>query len=293
MDVSVIIVNYNSYQYLIDCVESIYRNVVGLDYEVIIVDNNTLSFDMIRNINCKYPKVNLILSDKNLGFGGANNVGASHAKGKYLFFLNPDTILVNNAVLILSSFLKEHSDVALCGGTLLDQNGRNQNSYGNEVFPFWRELKSVIRILPTLNRNSISQDECFQCQIISGADMMIRKSDFDVIGGFDTRFFMYYEEADISMRLQKIGKKICYIKQSEIIHLEGKSECEHNIYNQVTRIYYVISQLRFLQKYNRFYFYIFYTAHFMKSLLANIRYSHQVGDRVQYWRSYLKSLYSI
>lgn len=292
MDVSVIIVNYKTCNLAQDCINSIFENTKNVSYEVIVVDNNS-NDGSVETFSLLYPQIKIIPLNENIGFGSANNVGVKYAKGEYLFFLNPDTVLKNNALFILSSFLENHIDVALCGGTLFDQNGVILNSYSNEVFPFWRELKSVINILPVSSENHFSPVEYQQCKIICGADMMIRKSDFNLIGGFDTRFFMYYEEPDISIRLQKVGKKIYYIKESEIIHLEGQSECESDFYNQTTRFYYVVSQLRFLKKYFKFYFCVFYVLHFVKALLANIKYNKLMDDRQRYWKSYLRCLYYI
>lgn len=291
MKVSVIIVNYNSSYYLENCLKSIYEQTKNVNFEIIVVDNAS-SEDGLNKIEGLFPDVVYIHLDTNLGFGGANNVGAEYARGEYLFFLNPDTILLNDAMSILSDFLDSHEEVALCGGTLLSQDGKFQNSFSDKVFSFWSELAFVINFLSFLQKKKKQKYVSHLCKIICGADMMIRKTDFESIGRFDIRFFMYYEEPDFSKRITQMGKSLYYVRDAEIIHLEGKSFDVKDEYNKITKFYFVISQLRFIKKYYRIYYPIFYASHFFKACLANVRYLKK-DKRQKYWRQYLKSVLSV
>ena len=115
MDVSIIIVNYNTYDLTLDCINSIKEKTNNIKYEIIVVDNNSPN-RIIENL--KLENVRLVLNSKNGGFGYANNIGNKYAKGKYLFFLNSDTILMNNAIFELFEFMEKKSNVGICGGNL-------------------------------------------------------------------------------------------------------------------------------------------------------------------------------
>ena len=115
--VSVITVNYNTRDYLDNCLRSLFARTKGVSFEVIVIDNAS-SDDSVRMVKDSYPSVTVIESDRNLGFGAANNRAFDEAKGKYIFFLNPDTVLLNDAVSILATYLDTTPSVALCGGNL-------------------------------------------------------------------------------------------------------------------------------------------------------------------------------
>src|SRR5690348_12526562 len=137
MNVSIIIVNYNTKDLLSNCIGSIYSNTKDVDFEIIIVDNASIdgSQELIKE---KFPEVVLIESEVNLGFGKANNLGAEFAKGDYLFLLNSDTILQNNAVFYFLDFYKKNNNlnIGCLGGMLVDENGEIIHSA--EQFPLKR-----------------------------------------------------------------------------------------------------------------------------------------------------------
>jgi GT2 family glycosyltransferase len=226
MDVSIIIVSYNVRALLKQCLESVFEKTRDVDFEVIVVDNMSHdgSQQMMREA---FPDVTLIESE-NKGFGYANNAGAQHAKGKYLFLLNPDTILQNNAVKILFDFIDSHPKVGICGGNLWDENKKPARSY--DVFlpsVAWElNLFSAMRIgklrygkNTQFNHTAIPRKVAY----ITGADLMIRADVFRHLKGFDTDFFLYFEETELSFRVKKAGYEIYNVPQAEIIHLEGKS----------------------------------------------------------------------
>ncbi|MDC5348150.1 glycosyltransferase, partial [Acinetobacter baumannii] len=120
-DVSIIIVNYNTYNLVLQCIESVIKNTKKISYEIIVVDNNSPNRE-IEKLNEIYPNVKLVLNTKNSGFGIANNIGNKYANGKFLFLLNSDTIVLDNSIYTLYKFMVENPCVGACGGNLCDIN---------------------------------------------------------------------------------------------------------------------------------------------------------------------------
>ena len=225
MDVSIIIVNYNTISFLTDAVDSILEKINGIEYEIIVVDNN--SNDNSQTILAeKYGSKTIYLSlQENIGFGRANNEGA---KGRNLFFLNPDTILLNNAVKILSDYLDNNPRTGCCGGNLFDKNEKPAFSYLRYLPGIFDDINLFFLGLP--RKLIYERNRCFnyterpiKTAFISGADLMIRKELFDELQGFDPDLFMYYEDTELGYRISKKKYKIFNIPFARIIHLEGKS----------------------------------------------------------------------
>lgn len=229
MDVSIIIVNYNTRQLLKACVESIYEQTEQVDFEIIVVDNAS-SDGSKECIETNFPQVKLIESVDNLGFGRANNLGVTFAKGQFIFFLNSDTVLINNAVKILVDFLRQNDKVAICGGNLYDVNLLPATSFSQLMPGFGAELDyflgnaiSRLKFGKNLNFN-YTDSPVLVNGFISGADMMVRKTVFLDVGGFDKDFFMYYEETELTYRIRNNGHMVFSVPEARIIHLEGASE---------------------------------------------------------------------
>ncbi len=221
MDVSIIIVNYNTKQLLADCLVSIYRETSGVMYEVIVVDNASSdgSEEFIRS---RFPNIIWINSGKNLGFGQANNLGAKYAQGKYLFFLNSDTVLQNNAVQIFYKYMKENADcdsLGALGSWLLDRTGNRNLSYGN--FPSPQE--EIRYLWSKMRKRKAEEPLLLNVDFITGADLFLLHDTFEQLKGFDPNFFMYYEETDLQYRMAKMGLRRRIISGPNIVHLEGGS----------------------------------------------------------------------
>lgn len=217
--VSIIIVNYNTEKFLADCIASIKEHTQSVDYEIIVVDNNSVKNSLSALIE-KYPTVIFHLSEENHGFGRANNIGASIAKGEYLFFLNPDTLLLNNAISILYNYQKVHPQVGICGGNMYRGDMSPASSvYETDFLVYEYKIIFNIKRYPGFNYTSNPKE----VKVIVGADLFIRKSLFLEFGGFDRDFFMYFEEVELCYRLRKANYKIVSVPASEIIHLQGGS----------------------------------------------------------------------
>ena len=228
MDVSIIIVNYNTLGLTSDCIESIVDKTSGLEYEIILVDN--ASTDGSKEVFSQDARIRYIYSDRNLGFGRANNLGIRETKGRYLFFLNSDTILLNNAVKYFFDFCEGHPDekIGALGAILKDQNQKNIHSYGKFITPVGEIMDVVSKYLRFLKKReylhpaSVLQPE--SVDYITGADLFVPRSVCDELEAFDPAFFMYCEEVDWQFRMSKAGYKRLVIDGPLIIHLEGGSD---------------------------------------------------------------------
>ncbi|WP_270546432.1 glycosyltransferase family 2 protein [Butyricimonas paravirosa] len=246
IDVSIIIVSYNTREFLRECLYSLFEKTKSLSFEVIVVDNES-SDGSVQMIQELFPQVTILNSGENVGFGRANNIGIKEAQGRNVFLLNPDTILLNNAIKILSDFLDSHDEVAVCGGNLYNVDKEPTHS-------FLRYLPSVFGELDQLTGYKLSKwcygksfefnhnNRPLHVGYITGADMMIKKIVLDEVGCFDPDFFMYFEETELTYRIRKAGYKIMSVPEACIVHLEGKShslkENRERMFLTSRRLYY-------------------------------------------------------
>lgn len=230
MQVSIIIVNYNTLHITKDCIASIFNYTKDIDFEIVLVDN--ASTDGSKQFFENRSSITYIYSNENLGFGKANNLGAEIAKGEFLFMLNSDTVLMENSIEKLYSFFirYEHQlNLGVLGCLMLDEN-KNINGYGN-VFPNIKSFnRENIRTLPGLGRlfkiSEIFYDidkEFFPIDYVLGADMFLRKSLFCKVSGFDPKYFMYFEESDLQLRIARLNFKNYIYTGTKIFHFEGGS----------------------------------------------------------------------
>lgn len=226
LDVSIVIVNYHTSGQVWDCIASIRKFTSGINYEIIIVDN--ASEPGLKMQYEGYPDVKVILLDENVGFGRANNAGFKAARGRYLLCLNPDTLLLNNAIGILVKFMDSHPEAAACGANLFNSDMQPTLSFRRTLPGFGWELNELLNIKPEKKKygsNRIFNNTGHPLEVgyITGADLMLRREVIEMLGGFDPRFFMYYEETDLCARIRKAGGKIFSVPEANIQHLEGGS----------------------------------------------------------------------
>jgi len=227
MDVSIIIVNYNCSQLVNNCIASVFKLTEGVEYEVIVVDNN--SENLSESIaEASDQRVKLIQLPENVGFGRANNEGFRIARGRNLFCLNPDTILLNNAVKILSDYLDVHPDCGACGGNLYDAEMHPALSFRRMLPGIAWELNElshlmIDKVCHGKNRRFNFTGRPLNVGYITGADLMMPSEVVKQAGGFSPEFFMYYEETDLCCRIRRTGKRIVSVPGAEIQHLEGGS----------------------------------------------------------------------
>lgn len=225
MQVSIIIINFNCGQYIFNCIESIYSFTTENDFEIIIVDNNSDDGSVSELIK-KFPEIKIINNSQNIGFGAANNTGARKAAGEYVFFLNPDTVFLNDCVSIFMRFFSESgNDAVSCGARLETASGNYSVSYGNFPSVFQQFSDIGFRVLYKKSYDkflSISPpcnfDTPQKVGYLSGAGIFIKKNIFQKAGGFDERFFMYYEDTDLFFRLNKAGYQSFIVPEARIVH---------------------------------------------------------------------------
>lgn len=228
-DISLIIVNYNTSDYLRECLASIYAHCQEAP-EVIVVDNASTD-DSVEMLHREFPQVKLIPSARNLGFGVANNLGATYAKGQYLILFNSDAYLAIDTPRVLAEYLQAHPEVScVCPRVVLPNSGMIQP----KTFGFTPTLKRVLMQSLGLNRlfpqspffRGTDGDDRWATEMevgwVSGVCMGIRKADYLQVGGFDARFFMYCEDVELCMKLQKLGKIVLY-DTADIVHYGGAS----------------------------------------------------------------------
>jgi len=254
MDVSIIIVNYNTKKITNDCIQSIISKTSGLDYEIIVVDN--ASTDGSREFFESDKRINYIYSERNGGFGYGNNLGMKVAKGKYFFLLNSDTLLINNAIKEFFDYAESHNPQTIYGCYLVGDDGTYRNSFF--YFPDFTIIQFIHRQIYGQNMEPNYTNREVEC--VSGADMFIPREAIEDSGLFDENIFLYGEEGELQYRMMKKGYKRMIINTPKIIHLEGKSSG-----GKASKIYGMTSHLYILKKHmNMFTYnlaYLFYKLH--------------------------------
>jgi O-antigen biosynthesis protein len=231
MDVSVCIVNWNTRELLFNCIDSIQKKTSGVSFEIIVVDNNSHdgSVEMIKQ---HYPYCKLIASKENMGFSRGNNAGLKEASGKYIIFLNPDTMLATNALFGMFQFMENDRDVGAVGCKLLNQDGSIQLICARTFPTLWNQfcyLMLLNRLFPmsklfgTIEMGYWNHIDSRDVDCLSGACIFARKQIIEKLKGFDDMFFMYAEDVDLCYRIGKEGWRLYYLANEAIYHLEGQS----------------------------------------------------------------------
>jgi hypothetical protein len=253
MNVSVILINYNTKELLRQCIKSILNYTNSISYEIIVVDNGSED-GSVGMLNIEFPYVKCIEIKNNIGFGRANNIGVENANGEFVFLLNSDTLLTENSIKILYDFFtaNEHAlSLGVLGCKLVDESGQTMNSGGgfpsivNDLKEYYYLIAEKMLKMKYEERDSYDFTlPFFEIDYVIGADMFMRKHLYKSVGGFDPTYFMYYEESDMQIRIRKLGYKCFITTKTSIIHLEGGSTSRikfsqfKRVINQVSRNYY-------------------------------------------------------
>jgi len=247
IDLSIIIVNWRTKEYLLKSLASIGQTGEDLSWEIIIVDNGSQdgSGTAVEEV---FPAVHLIENDENLGFSRATNQGLRESLGRYVLLLNPDTEVREGAIERLVSFMDTHSDAGVAGPQLLDSDGSHQNSIAN--FPsLATELlnQSLLRWLFPKQFPGKERDyaEPVEVDSVIGACMIVRREAMDQVGLLDEEYFLFLEETDWCYQMKKAGWKIYHVPQAEIYHFQGKSA---ELEKKKAKIEYYRSRYHFFKK---------------------------------------------
>jgi hypothetical protein len=231
VELSIIIVNYNVKEFLQNLLHSLQKAVQNISHEIIIVDNasDDGSVEFIRE---KFPHVQLISNQTNLGFSKANNAALKIAKGKYFLLINPDTIVSEDTISTMIKFFEDHSDAGLAGCKILNPDGSLQLACRRSFPGPWTSFCKVTglstlfpksKLFAKYNLTYLDENETFEVDAISGSFMMMKKEVYEKVGGFDEQFFMYGEDLDLCYRIQQNGYKVYYYPGTQIIHYKGES----------------------------------------------------------------------
>jgi len=226
MDLSIIIVNYNNREKLINCLNSL-QLIVSLNYEIIVVDN--ASGDDLKDLAGKFPKIKLIMSPRNLGMGGGNNLGIAAAQGEYILILNPDTIIKDQAINILWRYLSNNLSVGLVGPKLLYPDNSLQSSCARFPTFFMPILRRTFLgnyfagLRDSFTMNDFDHNSIKSVDWLMGSCLMFKKQLTLPAGQifkpqFDERYFMYFEDIDLCRQLWTKGFRVVYNPEAVVIH---------------------------------------------------------------------------
>lgn len=234
MDVSIVIVSFNVSNLLNDCLLSIKKE-TNCQYEIIVVDNNSKD-DSVEIVRAHHSDVKLIQNQRNVGFAKANNAAFRETRGRYIFMLNPDTIVLDGAIDKLVRFMNEHPEVGVCG----PKNVNPDLSLQHNCHHFTSLSMIIIKYLKL--ERFFPHNRCFgrwymtywkyneikEVDWITGCSLMIRKEVLDKVGYLDENYFMYSEEGDFCYRLKKHKLKTVFYPYASIVHYDGQSSLEQN-----------------------------------------------------------------
>ncbi|MDO9109564.1 MAG: glycosyltransferase family 2 protein [Desulfatirhabdiaceae bacterium] len=248
MEISVIIVNWNTRDLLLNCIRSVYETVRDISFEIWVVDNGSTDGSQ-ETVTSGFPQVKLIENTQNMGFAAASNRALKEMTGRYALLLNSDAALTNGAAQTLLSFMESTPTAGMACGQLLNPDGSRQNSIAN--FPTLLTLisnETLLRILfpdkfPSKLRNYPGP---IPVESGIGACLMIRKTAMDTVGLFDENYFFFFEETDWAYRMWQANWGVYFVSSARIIHAQGKSAGN----SVASRIHFYRSRYIYLKKWH-------------------------------------------
>jgi GT2 family glycosyltransferase len=247
---AIIIVSYNSRGDLENALRALTEPPPSVAHEIVVVDNASTD-STPAYVRERWPHVRLIASESNLGFAQANNLAIRSTSSELLLLVNPDTIVTATAVDRLISIIEARPDVAIVGPRIVDGQGRAELSFGAMISP-WAELrqKMLVRgndrgVGPIVALVDRMTRRARQVDWVSGACLLIRRTDLEAAGGFDPRFFMYAEDVDLCAAVRTRNRHVLFAAEPQVIHLRGRSSVSAP---QATRDAYRRSQMAFYAK---------------------------------------------
>jgi len=231
VDVSVIVVSYNTRELLRECLLSLQRETDGVSYEVVVVDNASEdgSAAMVPEA---FPEISLLALDTNVGFARANNLAAERARGSYLLLLNPDTVVLGGAVQRLVEFARRHPDAGVYGGRTLREDGSVDPSSCWGAPSLWSLTCFAVGLSGLFPRSRLfdpeslgrwERDSVRHVDVVAGCLLLMDGRLWRELGGFDSRFFMYGEDFDLCLRAGRLGYRPTVTPDATIVHLLGAS----------------------------------------------------------------------
>ena len=247
IDLSIIIVNWNTREYLLRCLKSVFGSENSPSWEVIVVDNGSQDGSGTE-VKQFFPKIHLIANEQNLGFAKATNQGLTHASGRYLLLLNPDTEVKQGAIDRFVHFIENHPDAGIAGGQLLNQDGSKQNSIAN--FPsLATELLNKTLLRRFFPEKFPGKERVYlkpiEVDSVIGACMVVRREAMEKVGVLDEDYFLFFEETDWCYRMKKAGWKVFHVPQAEVVHFQGRGA---ELKKREAKVEYYHSRYHFFKK---------------------------------------------
>jgi GT2 family glycosyltransferase len=245
--IDIVIVNWNSGNFIKDCISSINNYSNGLIKQIIVIDNNSTDYS---DISIKgMPNVNLIKLESNYGFAKACNIGSSYSKSKYILFLNPDTTVYSGVFERVFAFMEDKNNIrtGICGVQQINKNkdiSRHSNTFPT-IFSYVFMITGLSNVFPRLGHVMKYWDhkESRKVDHVIGSFYFIRSAVFEMANGFDERFFMYLEDLDLSYRVKELGWDSMYLSDVKIMHYAGGSskrvKAKRLFYSMQSRLLYV------------------------------------------------------
>jgi GT2 family glycosyltransferase len=275
---SIIIVNYNVCHFLEQALISVSKAIKSLDVEVFVVDNNSAD-GSVEMVQTKFPNVQLIVNDINVGFSKANNQAIEQATGKYILLLNPDTVIEVDTLEKCIHFLDTHPDGGGLGVKMIDGKGdflaESKRGFPTPWVAFYK-IFGLAKLFPHSKKfghyhlGYLDKDQNHEVEVLSGAFMVLRKSMLDKVGNLDEDYFMYGEDIDLSYRIIKAGYKNYYLSDTRIIHYKGESTKKTSV-NYVFIFYkamIIFAQKHFTSKSSGSFSLLIHLAIYLRALLA-------------------------
>lgn len=229
--IDVIIVNYNSTAYLVDCLKSVMKSLNGMRASIYVQDN--ASKDGVEEIGEKFPDVFLTRNRRNIGFAAAVNQALHLGRNPYVVLLNPDAVVLDDFFKISVNFMQKTPSAGIVGPKVLERDGSLQNSarsfptFFTGLFGRTSLLTKLFPRNPLTRKNLLSQIsdglKPMEVDWVSGACMVVRREAIEQVGGLDDRFFLYWEDADWCARMWESGWKVLYFPRAIVRHFTGAS----------------------------------------------------------------------
>jgi len=233
MKLSVIIVHYQVSGLLRNCILSIQKYFHGFEYEIIVVDNASPDASW-KELIAEFPDVNFIESKTNLGFSKANNIGVKAAKGEYVYILNPDTEIEGDYFKEILDFADNQKNIGAIGlrmhnakGQFLPESKRSVPALINSFEKLFTKLRDDSK---TYYRNDVDEFGIAEVTVMTGANLLMKKSVYTEVGGFDEHYFMYGEDIDLCYTILRKGYKNFYYGKYSILHYKGESTVKDQVY---------------------------------------------------------------
>ncbi|MBP1157454.1 MULTISPECIES: glycosyltransferase family 2 protein [unclassified Paenibacillus] len=262
MDLSIIIVNYNTCELTLNCLKSVYESQTSYRFEVLLIDNHSQDAS-VSEIKKHYPEVRLFCNNENVGFSRANNQGIRVAKGTYVLLLNSDTVVQTDTFQNMIDFMEQHPRVGAAGCKVvlpdgsLDKACRRGFPTPSASFYYAFGISKWFPNNPKFNQYQLSHldpDKDYPVDCLVGAFMMVRKETIDQVGMLDEDFFMYGEDIDWCYRIKEAGWEIHYYPYTQIVHYKGASSRRKpfKIIYEFHRAMYLFHRKHYRRKYSLF-----------------------------------------